>query len=289
MSDNLSFVEPPFNYTGSKDRLLSQLIPLFDKQKTRFVDLFSGGGSVWTNVIQDYGGIVVNDIIADLIEVQRKLILETAVTISITKGHAVAKDDPEAYGNLRASYNASPTPEKLWALMMCCTNNMMRFNQSLKFNQTFGKRTFNAKTEEKAKVWARHLRKHLDKITFSSVDFAKTEINPQTFCYIDPPYSNTEAGYNAYWAKDDDLRLADFCNAVHSLGATFCVSGTLIHDGESCRLIDHLIEDGFQRIDLNHNYNKVSRRGNKDTQEVVIVNYTPVISPPPKEDVLFPV
>ena len=171
-------IEPPFNYTGSKFKLLPQLIPLFYRPETessRFIDLFAGGGSVYTNVAHLYGSILVNDIIADLMGIHHKLIAHVDQVITITKGLVVGKEDQDGYNALRASYNASPCPEKLWALMLCCTNNMMRFNQSLKFNQTFGKRTFNERTEFKARRFAERLHPYLNKIIFRSGDFGTIE------------------------------------------------------------------------------------------------------------------
>ena len=47
-------IETPFNYTGSKFRLLEQILPEFDYSKPYFVDLFTGGGSVYTNVLDKY-------------------------------------------------------------------------------------------------------------------------------------------------------------------------------------------------------------------------------------------
>ena len=41
-------IETPFNYTGSKFKLLEQILPEFDYTKPYFVDLFMGGGSVYT-------------------------------------------------------------------------------------------------------------------------------------------------------------------------------------------------------------------------------------------------
>jgi site-specific DNA-adenine methylase len=44
-------IETPMNYTGSKFKLLEQLLPEFDYTKPYFIDLFTGGGSVYTNMI----------------------------------------------------------------------------------------------------------------------------------------------------------------------------------------------------------------------------------------------
>ena len=40
----MNYIEPPLNYTGSKFKLLEQLIPMFDYSKSYFVDIFTGGG-----------------------------------------------------------------------------------------------------------------------------------------------------------------------------------------------------------------------------------------------------
>ncbi len=37
-------INTPFNYTGSKYKILNQILPLFDYQKEYFIDLFCGGG-----------------------------------------------------------------------------------------------------------------------------------------------------------------------------------------------------------------------------------------------------
>lgn len=51
------------------------------------------------------------------------------------------------------------------------------------------------------------------------------------------------------------------------------VSGVLQHDGKTCWMLDKLIQDGFKCQELNFDYNKVSRKGDKETKEVIITNY----------------
>ena len=43
----MKYVEGVMNYTGSKYKLLSQLLPEMDYKKKTFVDVFCGGGSVY--------------------------------------------------------------------------------------------------------------------------------------------------------------------------------------------------------------------------------------------------
>jgi len=74
-------IETPFNFTGSKYKLLEQIIPLFDYTKPKFVDLFAGGGSIYTNVLHKYEEITVNDIIADLIGIHINLVIDDEIIL----------------------------------------------------------------------------------------------------------------------------------------------------------------------------------------------------------------
>jgi site-specific DNA-adenine methylase len=70
----MKYINTPFNYTGSKFKLLEQIIPDLDTEKKYFIDLFSGGGSVYTNVLHLYDKVLVNDIISELIGIHKALL-----------------------------------------------------------------------------------------------------------------------------------------------------------------------------------------------------------------------
>lgn len=266
-------IESPFNYTGSKFKLLNQLLPEFDLSKLYFIDLFSGGGSVYTNVCHLYDKVLVNDIISDLIEIHQGL-MDSDTIVQKTKAVCPGKEDAVAFSKLREDYNLNPESHKLWALMLSSTNNMMRFNQKFKYNQTFGKRTWNTSTETKVVNFTNHIRQYKDKIKFISKPFSDVEVkSDKIMVYCDPPYSNTEAGYNSYWKKDDDDKLYQYLHKVNDIGSSFMISGTLNHDGITCKLLQKLIDDGFIWKELEFDYNKVSRKGKKETKEIIIKNY----------------
>lgn len=265
-------IETPFNYTGSKFKLLKQLLPELDYKKSTFVDVFCGGGSVYTNVLDRYNYISINDIISDLIGIHKGIMYSDEM-IEKTKLICPGKLNPEGYAKLREDYNLNPTSDKLWALMLSCTNNMMRFNQKFKFNQTYGNRGWNSNTDVKVENFKKHIRQFNERITYQSKHFEQLDFDSDTMLYIDPPYSNTEAGYNAFWKKDDDVRLYNWIKNKDSKGCSFAVSGTLSHDGKPCLLLDKLVTDGYKVIEFKFDYNKVSRVGKKETQEVLIKNY----------------
>lgn len=99
-------VNTPFNYTGSKYKILEQIIPLFDFSKDYFIDLFCGGGSVYTNVSRKYQKVLINDIISDLVLTHKNLINDSDNFVRKVKEVMVkSKDDQEYFYELRKSYN----------------------------------------------------------------------------------------------------------------------------------------------------------------------------------------
>jgi DNA adenine methylase Dam len=279
-------IETPFNYTGSKYKLLEQILPEFDYTKSTFIDLFCGGGSVYTNVLDKYDTVIANDIIKDLMGIHSGILYSDDI-IEETKKLCPGKDNPEGYGKLRDSFNDYKTPDKLWALMLSCTNNMMRFNKQFKFNQTYGNRGWNSNTEKKVEAYKNHIRKYSDKIRFMSSQFEDVSVfGDNTMVYIDPPYGRiktedgslgkkqiSEAGYNCYWTENDDFLLYTYIKGINNRKSSFMVSGVLEHDGKVCWMLDKLISDGFNYKVLDCDYNKVSRKGDKKTTEVIITNY----------------
>lgn len=289
-SDNGSlrgkYIEGVMNYTGSKFKLLEQILPEFDYSKPYFVDLFTGGGSVYTNVLDKYEKIVVNDIISDLVGIHKGL-LENDDIINLTKSISPNKTDSVGFDRLRDDYNSNPTPEKLWALMLSCTSNMMRFNQKFKFNQTFGKRGWNSSTQNKVDNFTKHIRSYKDKIRFTSVNFNDLELLKDTFYYIDPPYGYvkdkngdignkqiSEAGYNSFYYKQDDINLYNLCHNINKNGLTFVLSGVLEHNNKTSWLLEKLIQDGFKYKELVFNYDKINKtKSDKKTKEIIVKNF----------------
>lgn len=280
-------IETPFNYTGSKFRLLNQILPEFDYTKSNFVDLFAGGGSVYTNVVDKYEKVLVNDIIKNLIGIHQGLMDGDDIIQKTKVICSTLKESQEDYLKLRDEYNKNPTPDKLWALMLSCNSNLMRFNQKGIFNQTWGRRSYNTSTEKKVKDFTTHIRQFKHKIIFTYQNFNELEIAKDTLYYIDPPYGYvkkedgsignkqiSEAGYNNFYYKQDDINLYNFCHRVNDAGSTFVLSGVLEHGGQTSWILDKLISDGFNYKELKFDYDKINKTGSdKKTKEVIVKNY----------------
>lgn len=272
----MELINTPFNYTGSKFKLLPQILPIFDYDKKYFIDLFCGGGSVYTNILGKYEKVLINDKIKELVEIHRNLIKDPDNFIKSVKSICVSKEDKEGYLDLRNKFNENKSPDILWALMLSCTNNMMRFNKKLKFNQSFGKRTWNNNTDKKVEEFVSHISKYKDSIYFRSGDFSTLEVKSPSMVYLDPPYTNTEAGYNAYWSKELESKLYEYIINLNETGSSFMLSGVLGEhkNGKRSKIIDDLIKDGFNYKILDFDYEKVARnKKSKNSKEIVIYNY----------------
>lgn len=266
-------IEPFVVFAGSKFKLLPQLLPLFPPA-SRFVDLFAGGGSVYSNVCHRYDRVLANDRISDLMEIQRRIIADPEKVLADLEQIRIERDDQVGYVELRRQYNDAPTPEKLLMLMLCCTNNLMRFNKQLKFNQTFGRRTMSEVSKAKIKIWAQLMKPHQEKIEFSALPFEEVKIQERDFVFCDPPYESSEAGYNAYWGKDNGQKLFEFLKSADGRGIKFMLCGFERHGEKTSPLLEAMAGVGFVRTAIVSDYEKVSRsRRSKETQEVVYTNY----------------
>lgn len=280
------YIDTVMNYTGSKFKLLEQILPLFDYKKSTFIDLFCGGGSVYTNIVDKYDIIIINDIINDIINIHKEL-AESDDIINSTKELCIdLKESQEAYLKLRDEYNKNNTASMLWALILSCNSNMMRFNKEGLFNQTWGKRSWNKNTDKKVEIFKNHIREYKNKIQYQSSNFNAIDLITNAFYYIDPPYgyckegdsiSNkqiSEAGYNAFYYQKDDINLYNYCKDINNIGSTFMLSGVLEHGGKRSWLLDKLISEGFRYVELNYEYEKINKtNSNKQTKEIIIMNY----------------
>ncbi len=282
---NVKYINGYLNYTGSKFKLLFQLLESFDYTKPYFVDLFSGSMVVSANVVDKYEKILINDILSDVIGIH-KGVLNSDTFIENTKKMCPSKVDSDAYNELRNSYNRDKTPEKLWALILSCNSNFMRFNLDGDFNQSWGRRSWNKNTDKKVQEFIDYVRPYKNKIYFTSEDFSNIKINNPSFIYVDPPYGFcedddgniinkqiSEAGYNVVYKMNMDVKLYKYLLNLDKTGSTFMLSGLLEHNNKKSWLMSQLIRDGFKYKEMNFDYNHVSKKGKKESKEIIIMNY----------------
>ena len=283
------YINPPFNYTGSKFKLLPQIMHEFDYTKTILVDLFSGGGSIMYNSLGKYDQIIANDVIPQLMQIHYMLFHHPKYILKYTKEACDRISDQKTFNLARNFYNKHENtchPAMLWALILTCNSNMIRFNKKGEFNQTYGQRNWNANTDKKVFDLLQHI-KQFDKDAvvflhkdFSDVPYEYEALNQllsvkdrSAFYYIDPPYSNTHAGYNCFWSDEHEQQLYKYITKLDKYGHTFCISGVLSHDNKDSELLLKLLSDGFNCIEIETDYAKVQKIKREKTNEIIIKNF----------------
>ena len=195
-----NYIKSPLNFTGSKYKLLPQILPLFPDNIDTFVDLFGGGFNVGVNVEAKH--IVYNDMSIQLTKMLRYIQsndIETLIgeiAYYIEKYH-LTKTNKEGYLALREDYNSGARSSmKLYTLLCYAFNNQIRFNKNGEYNMPFGKNRswFNPTLKQKFIDFHERLVK-LDcsflSIPFDRFDFS--ELSGSDFVYCDPPYYNSVA------------------------------------------------------------------------------------------------
>jgi len=264
-------IPSPLNYTGSKFKILPQIQKYFPKNINTFYDIFAGGGSVFIN-IQHNCNIIVNDTIKPLIDFY-KWLQETEWDNIIKKiNNKNINKNKKEYIHLREQFNKEKDFLSFFILCCSCTNNMMRFNKSFEFNQTWGNRNFNKNTKKRLKDFHTRLYKN-NKITFLNKNFIDLSIsaNKNNFVYLDPPYIITEAGYNAFWSKELEYELYNFIDNLNNNNIKFMLSNVSEHKGKKNPYLYRI--EKYNIINIEHDYNKVSRNGFSKSKEIIVTNY----------------
>ncbi len=275
----MEYINSPFPYAGCRYDLLEHLdraIP----QGERLFDVFGGSGAVGVNLSYRFKYVCVTDILRDLVMMHRAFQSDEPDAI-IEKLCELSSKEPEKYAELRNAYNGleKHDPERgyrLYGLILSCTNNLMRFNLKGGFNQTCGKRQLTAPKEKEIRAWCERLRSDagkgvmfgygpFDRVLDSMAQRVPTE---GTVVYLDPPYSNTEAGYNSTWTVNDDDKLSAF---MLSHPDYKYVLSSCSKDGKTTRLIETLQASGkYDTIEVPHVYKAAKKSKSSNTLELIL-------------------
>ena len=277
----MTFMNSPFPYAGCKFNLLEQLDPYIPSGE-RLFDVFGGSAVVGVNMSKKFNFVCITDILGDLISMHRSLQTDNPDDI-ISKLKDLSSKDPEKYAELRNDYNAldKDSPERgyrLYGLILSCTNNLMRFNQKGGFNQTCGKRQLTAPKEAEIRAWCGMLQSEQgSRIKFGHGSFdvvmqrIADRIPPEgTVIYLDPPYSNTEAGYNSTWTVEQDNRLSGFMLAHPEYKY---ILSSCSKDGKTTVLVETLRNSGQYDVhEVPHVYKAAKKSKSSDTMELILVS-----------------
>jgi len=286
-----NLIKSPLNYIGGKQKILSQMLPLFPKSIDLFVDLFAGGGNVGLNV--NAKKIILNDNLTYLIELYKTLQEKSYSEIisyikSTIEKYNLSITNEEGYKNFRKAYNENKKSLDLIILTSYSFNHQIRFNNSHEFNNPFGKNRscFNPSIEKKLKFFVNALKNKnilLYNKSFENLDLSN--LNKNDFVYCDPPYLITTGTYNdgkrgfKGWGVKEEKDLLKLLDDLTKNEVNFALSNVLEHNNQENKLLKDWINsnDKYRVNYINKDYSNSNYQKNKknksSTIEVLITNY----------------
>ncbi len=284
-------IKSPLNYIGGKYKLLEQILPLFPKEINHFVDLFAGGCNVGINVYAEK--IIFNDNLTYLIELfQTFHSKELEAVITHIENRILEFDlsltNEEGYKKIREFYNENKNPLDLFVLIAYSFNHQIRFNNSHKFNNPFGKNRSSFNKTMKLNLERFIIQLKNKNIQFSNVSFEKYDysfLSKNDFVYCDPPYLITTGSYNdgkrgfKGWSEKEEFDLLKILKQLNSKSVNFALSNVIEHKGKSNDILINWLNQNpsFNVNYLNKNYSnsnyQTKNRDKNGSVEVLITNY----------------
>ena len=288
---NNMFVNNPFNYTASKDRLLPVIVDKFDYNKKTFVDMFCGSGVVGVNVSDRFDNVVLNDGCKQMIELLQYMTEhDTEKLLQEIKGYIskynLSKNNKEEFIHARNIYNnGKRDPMLLYVLIAHAFSYNVVFNSRGGFSVPSGvnRSYFNPTLRNKFINFCNKLRE------INDIQFMQLKLNELVNCskewvwedvmvYIDPPYSTSDAScsrsYGLKWTKEHDKILMNFLDYISDKGASFMMSNAFKNNGyKNEELIAWSEKYNTEHLACDYNNCHHLRKNAGDTDEVIIYNY----------------
>lgn len=280
------YIKSPINYVGNKYRLIKQIIPLFPKKISMFVDAFGGSGTVLMNTEADY--YIYNDINPYVSSIVSGLFSTSYDEIikqieNIISEYDLSMINKEGFERLRDSYNNGRKDWiTLYTLMCHSFNHQFRFNNKHEYNSSFGKnRSYFSDRQKQDLLALKHRFENKDPIIVSSknaFDFDFSDFDENDLIYFDPPYFNSVGNYNdgkrgfEGWTAEHEKKLYELLDGLDEQGTMWALSNNLKYNNEFLdawkdKYHIHYLSGDY----LNCNYHKKDRE-TKDI-EVLITNY----------------
>lgn len=271
-------VAPVLKWVGGKRQLLDTLKPMLPKTISNYCEPFVGGGAMLFNLQPKTAFI--NDINSDLMLVYTIIKDDVESLISTLSEY---KNESESFYKIRdwdrdiIKYKSLSDVERaarIIYLNKTCYNGLYRVNNSGEFNSPFG--NYKNPSIVNAPV-LRAVSSYFNTATihFSSTDYQVVlkAIPKGTFVYLDPPYDpiSSTSNFTGYskggFTQDDQIKLRECCDELHSRGIKFMLSNS-----STDFIREQYSAYNITIVKAKRAINSVaSKRG--DVDEVVVTNY----------------
>ncbi len=299
------YYRSPLFYVGDKYKLLKEIKPLFPTNIKRFIEPFTGGGSVFMNI--NTNELLLNDIDPYVFKIHLFLIeqaknknlffdrikqmiykyglsrsyIEDIVPQELKEKYIktyFAKFNKNAFKKLKEDFNKEKEKDilKLYLLLIYGFNRMLRFNSKAEYNLPVGNVDFNKNVFDALNdyFWVINHKKikfyNLDFIEF--LDIVKPTIND--FVYLDPPYLITFSEYNKLWNEKKEKALIGYLDTLNRNNIKFAISNVTHYKGK----VNNIFLNWAQKYNIEKiksNYISYHDNSNKKFEEVLVFNYEP--------------
>lgn len=293
----------PLFYVGDKYKLYPKISKYFPKTINRFIEPFTGGGSVFLNV--NANKYLLNDIDKNVCNIHQFLIEQSEnpqkffdnvfeIIEKYNLSHSYIKDivpqelkikwrktyyakfNQQSFNQLKSKYNSDSEKNvlHLYILLIYGFNRMLRFNSKGEYNLPVGNVDFNKNTEN-ALIDYFHLIKQKS-IQFYNLDFLdffkEIEFQENDFVYLDPPYLITFSEYNKLWNEETEKRLLEFLEWLNTQNVKFAVSNVSHYKGKINNQFYEWSKQ-YNSFNIKSNYISYHDNSNKEFKEVLITNF----------------
>jgi len=293
----------PLFYVGDKFKLIEEIRGYFPNKINRFIEPFTGGGSVFLNI--NAKEFLLNDIDKHVYQLHKFLIKqsnnplkfltdienliddyklsksyrEDIVPINLKKEWKktyYAKFNKKGFEKLRTDFNndIKKSMLKLYVLLIYGFNRMLRFNSGNKYNLPVGNVDFNTNVLNALNDYF-HL-VDTKKIAWHNLDYKEfldsIKINKTDFVYLDPPYLITFSEYNKLWNEQTERELLETLNVLNSKGIKFAISN-VTHYKDKVNSIFIKWSKQYNSYPIKSNYISYHDNTMKKFNEVLVTNY----------------
>lgn len=273
----LEVIKSPLNYTGSKDKIVPEIVKTLPKKINNFIDAMGGAFNVGVNIYA-LNSVVYNEFLPHVYGIISMLIKnDKSKTIrnieEIIEKFNLKSGDKESYYKLRNEYNKSKDILTLFVLQMFCFQNQMRFNNSLNFNTPVGNCAYNETIKDRIiKFNSRTKKTKLIQNSYDKINFE--DYDKDTVFYFDPPYFITNATYNdgkrgfVGWDGDEETKLLDYIDNLNKKDYKFILSNVIYHEDKVNHILLEWVKTHCFNIKTINNVGSKNKRN-----EVLIFNY----------------
>ncbi len=298
----------PLFYVGDKYKLLPEIKNYFPKKINRFIEPFTGGGSVFLNVRPNE--YLLNDIDTNVINLHKFLreqaknpkqffqkiqsrieefgfshsyqkdIVPQELKIQWKKTY-YAKFNKLPFQKLKEHYNNSNQKDMLdlYLLLIFGFNRMLRFNSKGVYNLPVGNVDFNKNVQHALLNYFRIVKNR--NVKFYNLDFTEfikiIDFQQDDFVYFDPPYLITFSEYNKFWNEKNEQILIELLDKLHQKGVKFAISN-VTHYKDKINSVFLNWSKKYYTQNIKSNYISYHDNSIKSFNEVLVCNYQPDFS-----------